>query len=841
MTDLRMAVRHLVKSPGFSSVALLSLAVGIGANTAIFSLLNAFLLRPLPVRDPHELVLLRNVDGEGGRMSRSGENNGSIDPITGRAASTSFSLLGFERMRASHAPLSAVFAFAPFSQVNVLVEGQPEIAVTAQMVSGNYHTGLGVTPALGRMFTADDDERSAAPVAVISFRYWERRFGRRSDVLGQTVTINKVPTTIVGVTARGFDGTMQAGESPDVTVPLAHYLRFQPNRIGRAQPFYWWVRAMGRLSPGATAAQAAAALEPAFQEAAREGWIAGRPAASPDDPVPTLPTLVADPGDRGENDVRRQFAGSLRTLMGLVSLLLAAACANVANLLLARATARRREIAVRLALGASRARIVRQLLAESLLLAFAGAVLGLAVAWWGRDLLLALRPFGNTKVVLDLPLDARVLGFTTAATVATALLFGLWPALRATGVDLNAEFQSGGRTLGGGRSRVGRGVMVVQIALSLVLLISTGLFVRTLGNLEDVDPGFNRRGLILFRIDAVSAGYAPGQFTTLCARLQQVLEQMPGVRAVTFSSTALLSRVRQNRRISVPGHTSSTTLPIVNTNGVASNFFRAMELPLVIGRDFTALDNEAAPKVAIVNQAFVRRYFDGQNPVGEHLVIPNYGEQVEVIGVSTDAKYTELRGATPPTVYFPALQQVDGNANFAVRIAGPNQHVGPIFPAVRSAVREIDPALPVLDLRTQDEQIDRLHGQELLFAKLSGLFGGVALLLASVGLYGLMSHAVLRRTGEIGLRVALGALPGHVLRTVLGECLLLVGLGILAGIAAAFGAGRLIASMLFGVTPADPFTFCVVAVILVLVALLAAIAPARRASRIDPVVALKVE
>jgi predicted permease len=840
MTALRMAFRYLMKNPGFSSVALLSLAVGIGANTAIFSLVYAFLLRPLPVRDPQELVLLRNVDGVGGRMSRSGENNGSIDPITGRPASTSFSLLAFERMRAAPAPLSAVFSFAPFSQVNVLVDGQPEIAATAQLVSGNYHGGLGVTPALGRTLTDNDDEVSAMPVAVISFRYWDRRFGRRSDVLGRTIAINRVPTTIVGVTARGFDGTMQAGESPDVTVPLAHYLRFQPDRSGRAQPFYWWVRVMGRLLPGATAAQAAAALEPAFQEAAREGWLVGKP-ASADERTPGVPTLVADPGERGENDVRRQYAASLRTLMGLVGLLLAAACANVANLLLARSAARRREIAVRLALGASRARIVRQLLGESLLLAVAGAGLGLALAWWGRDLLMALRPFGNTRVVLDLPLDMRVLAFTTAATLGTALLFGLWPALRATDLDLNTEFQSGGRTLGGGRSRLGRGVMVVQIALSLVLLVSTGLFMRTLVNLQRVDAGFNRHGLILFRIDAASAGYRTGQFTTLHARLQQALEELPGVHAVTFSSTALLSRVRQNKRIAVPGHSASTTLPIVNTNGVALNFFRALELPVVIGRDFTALDNGAAPKVAIVNQAFVRQYFDGQNPIGEPIVIASNSERIEVVGVSADAKYTELRSAMPPTVYFPALQQVDGAAAFAVRVAGPNPNAAATFPAIRSAVRQIDPALPVLDLRTQDEQIDRLHGQELLFAKLSGLFGGVALLLACVGLYGLMSHAVVRRTGEIGLRMALGALPGQVLRIVLRECLLLVGLGLLTGIALASGTGRLVASMLFGVTPVDPITYLTVAAVLVIVAVLASIAPARRASRIDPVMALKVE
>ena len=837
-----MAIRQLAKSPRFSAIAVLSLAVGIGANTAIFSLINDFLLRPLPVRDPRELVLLRNVDGAGGRLSRSGENNGSIDPVTGRAASTSFSLLSFERMRAAAAPVSDLFAFAPFSQVNVLVDGQPEIAMTAQMASGNYHAGLGVAAALGRTLTTSDDDASAAPVAVISFRYWERRFGHRPDVIGKTIAINKVPTTIVGVTERGFDGTMQAGDSPDVTVALAHYLRFQPDRSGRAKPSYWWVRVMGRLTPGATAAQAAAALEPAFQESAREGWTAATTAASPDERMPDLPSLVADPGERGENDVRRQFAGYLTTLMGLAGLLLLAACANLANLLLARATARRREVAVRLALGASRGRIVRQLAAESLVLAAAGAALGLAFAWWGRDLLLALRPFGQAKVVLDLPLDGRVLGFTTGATIGTALLFGLWPALRATSVDLSIEFQSGGRTLGGGRSRMSRGLVIAQMALSLVLLVSTGLFVRTLTNLQRIDAGFNRQSLILFRIDAASAGYTRDQFTALQSRLQQTLEGVPGLRAVTFSSTALLSRVRQNRRIAVPGHTpASGTLPIVNTNGLASNFFRAMELPLVLGREFTTQDDGGAAKVAIVNQAFVREYFDGANPIGERIVIPNYADRIEVVGVAADAKYTELRTATPPTVYLPALQQLDGNASFAVRLARGNQNAAAIFPAIRSAVREVDPALPVLDLRTQDEQIDRLHGQELLFAKLSGLFGGMALLLACVGLYGLMSHAVLRRTSEIGLRMALGARPGHVLRTVIGESLLLVSLGILTGLAAAFAGGRLVASMLFGVTPADPLTYGAVAATLAVVAVLATLAPARRASRIDPVVALKVE
>jgi len=439
MNDVRLAARQLMKSPGFTAVALLSLALGIGANTAIFSLVNDFLLRSLPVRNPEELVLLRTIEGARGRMSRAGENNGSVDPATGRPASTSFSLLIFERLRAQHSALTDVFAFASFSQVNVLIDGQPEVNASAQLVSGNYHAGLGVPALVGRTLTPDDDRAAAAPVAVISFRYWARRFGGATDVLGKTIQVNQVPTAIVGVTPQGFDGAMQAGESPDISVPLAHYLRFQPDRAGRALPSYWWIRVMGRLAPGATPEQARASLEPIFQQTAREGWLAGRMPDSPaDEQMPDTPTLAADPGGQGENDVRRQFARPLQILMGLVILVLAAACANVANLLLARATARRKEIALRLALGASPGRVIRQLFTESLLLAVGGAALGTALAWWGRGLLLALRPFGKTTIVLDLPLDARVLGFTIAVTVTTALLFGLAPALRATRVDLAA-------------------------------------------------------------------------------------------------------------------------------------------------------------------------------------------------------------------------------------------------------------------------------------------------------------------------------------------------------------------------------------------------------------------
>jgi len=843
--DLRFGVRMLIKSPGFTAVAVLTLALGIGANTAIFSLVNEVLLRSLPVKNPGELVLFRNIQGQGGRMSRAGENNGSIDPATGREASTSFSLLAFERFRTHHPVLSDVFAYAPFNQINLLIDGQPETNVLGQLVSGTYYAGLGVPAILGRTLMPEDDQQSAEPVAVISHRYWQNRFGSDPAVIGKTIQVNKVATTIIGVTPPGFAGAMQIGESADISVPLALHARFQPDRgASRAQPWYWWIRVMGRLAPQTTAIQASASLEPVFQESAREGWLAGQSLDTTPRNMPQASTLVADPGGQGENDRRRQYSQSLRILMGLVSLLLLAACANVANLLLARGAARRREIALRLALGASRARIVRQLLVESLLLAFLGAALGALFAQWSRGLLVGLRQFGGSPAVLDLPLDGRVLGFTIAVTAATAVLFGLAPALRATRVNLTAEFQGGVRQLGAGaRSRLSQILMIVQIALSLVLLVGTGLFIRTLRNLQNVDPGFNSHQLALFRLDATSAGYNREQFAALQARLQTRLESIPGVRAVTFSRVPLLSGTRSNRRISVPGYTPSSDASMgFNINGLAPNFLAAMEIPLLIGRDFTDHDAATGPKVAIVNQAFAQRIFGDENPIGRRFLFGNTptasAAEIEIVGVARDAKYTGLREATPPTIYVPAPQMPEGVANYAVRAAGSPAE---LFPAIRAAIRELDPTLPVINLRTQEEQIERISSEERLFAKLSGFFGFVALALACIGLYGLMSFLVLHRTGEIGLRMALGALPGQVLWMVMRESLLLTGLGVAVGLLAAYGSSRFIQAMLFGLSPTDPLTYGIVALLLIVVAMLASLIPAHRAAGVEPMIALRNE
>ena len=846
MRELGFSLRQLGKNRGFSATVILTLALGIGANIAVFSLVNDVLLRSLPVKNPGDLVLFRNVEGMGGRMSRAGENNGSIDPVTGRNSSTSFSLLTLERFRSHHPALAEVFAYAPVNQVNVVIDGESETITLGQLVSGSYFEGLGVPAIVGRTINPADDRLAADPVAVISFRYWERRFRRDPGVLGKTLQINRVPVTLIGVTPAGFKGAMQIGQSADITLPLSLHGRFQPDRAAsRAQPWYWWIRIMGRLAPGATAPQAVASVEPAFQQAAREGWSAGRSLDRETIEMPSVPTLTADPGGKGENDIRRQYAQSLRILMGLVGLVLLSACANVANLLIARGVSRRREIALRLALGAGRARIIRQLLTESLLLALGGAVIGGAVAYWTRGLLVGLRQFGGAPAVLDLPLDSRVVVFTIGTTVATAVLFGLLPALRTLRLDLTREFQGGARLLGdGGRSRLGQSLVVVQIALSLVLLVSTGLFARTLGNLKAVDPGFNAQRLLLFRVDAASAGYTRQQFEALHAALLQRLENMPGVEAATFARVPLLAGVRSNRRITVPGYAPAPDESMIfNLNGIAANFLTAMEIPLALGRAFDSRDDTAAAPVAIVNQAFSRRFYGDANPIGRILRFSGTGPtgkpvDFQIVGMARDAQYTGLRERPPATIYVPAAQMLEGAATYYIRAAGNPVSLGP---AIRAAVREADPGLPVIDLHTQDDQIERITSQERLFAGLSAVFGAVALVLACVGLYGLMSYVVLRRTGEIGLRMALGALPGKVLRMIVGEALGLAAVGLAAGAAAALSASRFIESILFDVSPVDPLTYGSVAIVLIMVAVLASVLPAHRAANVDPMSALRSE
>lgn len=837
LAELRFALRQLARAPGFAAVTLCSLALGIGANTTLFSLVNEVLLKALPVRAPHELVLFHWAAHDESPRSLSGWNQ--RDPRTGETTSTSFSLRTFAQIAAADAPVRDVFAFAPATQLNVGIDGQAEVVNSGVLVSGNYHAALGVPIAVGRGLGPEDDTAAATPAVVLSHGFWQRRFGGEAAVLGQTITINRVPFTVVGVTAPSFAGTLQIGEVQDLTMTFATQPKLQPDNLEASEPWFWWVRIMARLQPGATPEQALAALAGPFRASIADAFD---PGAARTEPPGNRVHLRVGSGAQGLVEARRQAERSLWVLGGLVVLVLLVACANVANLLLARGAARERELAVRLALGAGRGRLLRQLLTESLLLSGLGAALGLLFAQWGRSALMALRPLGPS-VVLDLSLDWRVLAFTSLVAVATGLLFGFAPAWRATRLDLHAGAAAGARTLGGGaRSPLARMLMVVQVALSIVLLVGAGLFTRTLANLNRLDPGFERSGLLLFRLDAMAAGRDRAELAPLYTRIAERLSSLPGVTGVTYAQMPLLAGSRWTSGMFVPGYTPA---PGENQNmvlnGVDPGYFATYGLPLVLGRAFTARDDDAAPKVVVINQAFARKYFGDRSPVGQSIGF--FGREqkadLEIVGVVRDVKHASLREEPTPAVYLPFAQLRNARwGNFALRVRGDPTALGPL---VQAAVREIDATLPVANLRTQDEQLARMLTSERLFARLSAFFGGLALLLAGLGLYGLLSYQVVRRTGEIGLRVALGALPRRVVWLVVQESLLLVGLGLVLGLGAAAGASTYIASQLYGLTASDPATYAGVAGVLLLVALLAALLPARRAVRVDPMVALRTE
>lgn len=844
---MRLALRQLLKSPGFTAIAILSLALGIGANTAVFSVMNAVLLAQLPVKNPQELVIFNWLAEENvGPSSSSGWQ--TREPGTSKTTSTSFSVPTFEAIRANPGPLADVWAFAPQSAVTFVVDGSAENVGGFQVVSGNYHTGLGVRAAAGRLLTLADDTAGAEPVAVISYAFWQRRFGGDPAAIGKVVTINGTPVTIVGVTAAAFNGTAQVGEVTNLTLPLAHQKQISRSPFDdQRSPDYWWVRIMGRLQPGATLEQARGSVDGAYRESVRghvyQAVMPGAPAI--DAAKVPLPLLRAVPGGQGLYEARRNYEKSLNLLMGVVGLVLLVACANVANLLLARGAARRREIAVRLALGASRARLVRQLLAESLLLSGLGAAGGLAVAWWGARALLAMSPFGNSPLQVDTSLDWKVLGFATLAALATGVAFGLAPALRATKLNLTTEFQGGARTLGAGsRGALAKTLMIVQVALSLILLIGAGLFIRTLHNLQNVDIGYNREQLLLFQVNVGATGVPPPQALAFYQRLRDRVGVLPGVQHASFSRILPLDQSNWTSRINVPGYVQTTVFNSVQMNGLGPDYLATLGLPILRGRDFAARDNDAAaPKVAIVNQAFAKKYFGHEDVIGRRVGTgrATAAPDIEIVGLIRDAQYSDVRSAVRPQMFIPYAQMNapnQGAAVFVVRYTGTE---AAITSGVRSAVRELDATLPLTNVRTVAAQIDRLFTQERLFAKLCSVFGALALGLSAVGLYGLMSYTVLRRTGEIGLRMALGAVPAQVLRMILTESFALVVIGIVFGCFGAWGATRWVSSLLFGLSPTDLVAYVGGAAVLLTVALAACLLPARRAARVEPMTALRTE
>jgi predicted permease len=832
--DVRYGLRVLRKSPGFTAIVVVTLALGIGANTAVFSLLDAVALKTLPVRKPEELVLFNWLSGPQ-RMARSVLGDIRQDPASGLTTSTSFSNLTFERWRDDPQALAEIFAFTPRG-LSVGADGEAEF-VNGQLVSGGYYTGLGVQPILGRTITVEDDRVASSAVAVITHRYWQRRFGLDPAVLGRTIQVGNIPCTIIGVTPPGFHGALQIGQSPDVSIPLAMEPRLSAASSRLAQPWVWWLRIMGRVKPGVSAERARARLEVLFQQSAEEGWTMAPAQDRQDGGARDRPRLRASDGSQGLTELRRKHAQSLTILMAVVGLVLVMACANVANLLLVRAEARRKEMATRLAVGAGRMRLIRQLLAESVLLAGLGGVLGAALAYWGKDLLLALQPWGGAGLALELGVDVRVLSFMIAVSLCTGLLFGLAPAFRATRIDLAPALKENTRnSTSGGRSLLSKTLVIVQVAVSLLLLIGAGLFTRTLRNLQSLETGFNRENLLTFGLNPELNHYPGTQIAQLLQRLRQRLEAIPGVRSATLSQYPLLAGSRNDAPVFLPSE-PAVAAGSVAVNDVAANFLPTLEIPLLRGRGLTERDNERAPKVAIINEALARKYFGQEDPLGRRIGV-GPEKQVEIVGIARDSKYFELRGAMPPTVYLPYFQEPAGSAYFTVRTIG---EPAAAIAMVRQAVREVDGSLPLGDLRTLRQQMEASWAQERFFASLSTSFGLLALLLAAIGLYGVMAYSVARRTNEIGVRLSLGAQRRDVVRLVMGESLWLVAFGIGLGLVTAMAVTRLIANWLFGLTPNDPETMAVATLLLVAVAALAGYLPARRAARVDPMVALRYE
>jgi predicted permease len=752
----------------------------------------------------------------------------------------------YRQFVADNKAMTDVFACAPFGRLVVVVNGQAELA-TAFVSTGNYYQVLGVGARLGRTIVPDDDRADAPPVAVISSKYWHSRFGTDPNVVGQTVRMNNVLITIVGVLPPDFSGIQQPiAEAPDVSLPVSLLPQLDTGQGGSrlSQATYWWLQIVGRLKPGATPEQVQGNLEGVFQNTARAGLAeylkgltdAERATASNRDRT-QVPRLRVDSAARGVYDVNTNELRSVTILSVIVAIVLLIVCANVANLLLSRATTRQKEMSVRLSLGATRGRLIRQLLTESLLLAAMGGALGLLVGYWGRQLLPG--GFGTPR-----PIDWKMVAFVMLVAGITGLLFGIAPALRGTGINVNSALKEAGRGVVGSRSVLGKILLVVQVAMSLVLLVGAGLFLRTLNNLRHVDVGFNPQNLVLFRVNPALNRYDEKRMQAFYTDMLERLGGVPGVRGAAMSQPALLSGSVNSTSIYIQGRTypagrSTGDETSINRLVISPNFFDVMGMPVIKGRAFTKRDDTAAPKVVVINEAAVRKFFPNDDPIGKR-----FGSSVEttgtyeIVGVLRDAKYDSVRDPAPATMYAPYAQSRLGSAVFELRTAAaPSSVMG----AVREAVRQIDPNLPVTDVSTQLEQVERRFAQEKLFAQAYTLFGGLALLLASIGLFGLMSYNVSRRTNEIGIRMALGAQRSHVLGLVMRESMILVVIGIVVGLIAAVSASGFVKALLFGLPPTDPLALAAAIGIMIAVSGLAGYLPARRASKVDPMVALHYE
>ena len=821
MTDLRDALRALRATPVVTAVAVLSLALGIGANTAIFSLVNSLMLRALPVKEPQQLV-----------------------QVLAGTTRTSWSNPLWEQLRERDLQLFDG-AFAYTTQRYNLARGGEARLVNGLMASGRFFDVLGVPAILGRTFTAANDVRRGPgiedrQVAVISYAYWQQQYGGAADVLGKTIELDRVPFTIVGVTPPEFTGVDQ-GTAYDVAIPLASevLMRGSEKESAMDQRTWWWLRVMARLKPGDALDRATAALR-GVQPQMRQATIPDNYRAK------DLPNYLKDPfalraAANGPNGLGRQAKDPLYIIMAVVALVLLIACANIANLLLARANARRHELSVRVALGASRWRIARQLLAESALLSACGTVLGLLVAQWGARLLVLEMSDPATARALDVRLDWRVLLFTIAIATGTALLAGIVPALRSTRVSPNDAIKEQGRSIVG-ESRFGFGslLVVAQVALSLVLIVGAGLFMRTFSTLSHVRLGFEPDPILIVGANAKRSAIDPAQRADLYERLRLAAAAVPGVSSAALQSITPLTSSQWDTLIENP---EGLSLPEnerdVFMNEVSPGFFATYGTPIVAGRDFTAQDTATSPRVVVVNETFAKKYFGGANPIGRRVRNEPGGRETppwkEIVGVARDAVYDSLRDAIPPTMYQSAAQaaQPGPSVTIAVRAAAGSPAL--LTRSLADALTRVDGDVS-LTFKPFTDTVRAATVQERVIAMLSAFFGGLALLLAGLGLYGVMSYAVSRRRTEIGIRMALGAGPATAVRLVLARVGILVGIGVAAGTALSLWAAKFLAasSLIYGLTPRDPATLVTAAVVLAAIGAVAGYLPARRASRIDP-------
>ena len=836
LQDLRYTMRTLARTPGFSLIVILTLGLGIGANTAIFSLMDQVLLRLLPVERAHELVQL---DGPGAFSGRTYNDR-------------TFSYPMYVDFRDRNDVFSGVIARFPAS-ATLTTRNQAE-RVDVELITGNTFAVLGVRPILGRPLTTQDDVTPGAhPVAVLSHSYWQRRFAGSPSILNQVVTINSTPVTVVGVAPRGFAG-VAATQSPDMFMPMMMKAQVTPtwndldNRRSR------WLSIIGRLKPGITADAAKARLDVLYQQINEHELTAVPAFASASQRFRDAfraKKLTLHPASQGLSDLRQSVQTPLFVLMAMVGLVLLIACANVANLLLSRASARQKEVAVRLALGAGRRRLIRQTMTESVVLAAAGGIVGVVLSIWVGDLLLGVMPFESFTRSLSTEPDWRVGLFTAGLALTTAVVFGLIPALQASKPELNRTLREEAGNLSGGtkHARFRKGLVIAQVALSMLLVAGAGLFARSLYNLKTLDTGFQVDNLVTFNVDPALNGYDQTRIKRFYEQVLLDIRQIPGVQSASLAQVAALTGNASSRTVQVQGYEPK---PDENlnpwTNEVATDYFRTMGMPLVAGREFTDRDLAGAPLVAIVNESFAKYFFGDQNPIGRRFGfrVQNNPAAIEIVGVVRDALYADMRqgttedNQTPRFAYIPYQQSEELNEmTFYVRAAGSTAAALP--EQLRQTIRRADAAMPVYGMRSMERTVDEALFNERMLALLSASFGLLATVLAAIGLYGVMSYTVSRRTREIGIRIALGAERTTVVWMVLREVALLTLVGIGLGLPGALGLSRYVRSQLYGIEPSDPMTLMIAATTLAAVALFAGYLPARRAAAVQPVRALRYE